>query len=136
MKITLTRNEYSPCGVFGTLNVDGAEFSTLEHNYFPPHKELGPKVQLGIYSCKRGIHHLGAHGEHKIESFEVTGIPGHSGIIFHTGNTQADSNGCILIGQRVGFGLTSSRISFKKFMECLQGVSEFTLIVTNGDIDG
>jgi hypothetical protein len=36
------------------------------------------------------------------DTFEVTDVPGRSGILFHVGNTLDDTEGCILLGTRYG----------------------------------
>ena len=36
------------------------------------------------------------------ETFEVTGVPGRANILFHHGNTEEDTEGCILLGSSFG----------------------------------
>ena len=62
-------------------------------------------------------------------------VKGHYGILFHVGNYNEDSEGCILLG--TGFGntsskgkmITASKQAFKQFMEMLKETDLFTLIV-------
>lgn len=132
MNFTLTRTDFRPDGIFSILvQLDtGTRFSvTLEHSY-----ENLPKLPDGSYTCVRGKHRL--HGmTEDFETFEVTGVEGHSGILFHWGNYNKDSDGCILLGQSISkdtdWMVTHSRDTFAKFMDMLQGTDEFTLIVAH-----
>ena len=62
-------------------------------------------------------------------------------ILFHRGNTHRDTEGCVLIGSTRGTlhgepAVLGSRKAFADFMDSLDGVDEFTLIVTEGDDAG
>ncbi len=124
MLIRLKRTRVCEYGVFGTLEAaPGLKLITLEHNF-----NGAPKVPTGTYTCKRGIHEL-EHGK-PFETFEVTSVPGHTGILFHVGNFNIDSNGCILLGvSDNGSSIGQSKIAFNRFIEALVGINEFTLEV-------
>lgn len=121
----LHRTELSDTGIFGYLSQDKDElFATLEHSY-----DKEPKLLPGLYICKRGIHYL-KDLKTAFETFEIMNVPGHSGILFHPGNYNEDSEGCILIGTaRVGNMVTDSRAAFKRFMAFQDGVQQFNLVV-------
>lgn len=123
--MTLTRTRYSPAGIFGVLTWDEVFLAvSLEHSY-----EGKPKLPLGDYTCVRGKHQL--HGmTEPFTTFEVTGVLGHSGILFHCGNTQWDSEGCILVGSaQVGNQITESRKAFSEFMATVGKRASFPLTV-------
>lgn len=136
---TLRREEVRPEGVFGELRDEFAEclMFTLEHAYRYEDGEYYAKIPEGSYLCKRTRRTLvdNPRAEDYFWTFEVTGIPGHSGILFHAGNYNEDSNGCILLG--LGFGrrsnggkrITKSKDAFNKFMRMMEGVLEFKLEV-------
>lgn len=68
------------------------------------------------------------------ETFEITGVPGHSNLLFHWGNFNQDSEGCILLGERTaeegnGEMITNSRAAFARFMGIQAGIGSFDLIV-------
>jgi Family of unknown function (DUF5675) len=136
MKLRLVRQSYEHDGIFGTLYDDssGAICVTLEHAY-PAEDGTGgyaPKLQNGEYICVRGMHRL--HDLKPFETFEIEGVKGHDNILFHAGNLNDDSNGCVLVGEKIehfpkAWGITASRITFKKLMDKLQGLNTFTLIV-------
>ncbi len=129
MTLTLQRLDYREDGIFSELlNEQGHVLVfTCEHSY--NHR---PKLYLGTFTCKRGTHQL--HSGPPFETFEVTGVNGHSGILFHKGNTQADSEGCILVGDYYGhdgeqMAVFNSKVAFTELMKTLEGVATFTLEV-------
>lgn len=141
MNLKLIRLTPSYDGVYGELFQEDNSLVgvTLEHAY--PTKEAAsyvsynPKLQDGVYTCVRGQHKL--HDAIPFETFEITGVKGHSGILFHVGNYNKDSEGCVLLGRRIlhnpdaeGRMISSSRNTFNKFMDIQKGINEFTLTVT------
>lgn len=132
----LTRKDFAASGIFGNLKSDDGAFycRTLEHAYQDPVQPMGaptyqPKVPSGKYTCVRGTHQL-SHGG-PFETFEVTNVPGHTGILLHPGNVNADSEGCILLGlgQEGELEITDSRKAFEAFMLFNAGLDQFELVV-------
>jgi hypothetical protein len=96
-------------------------------------------IPAGTYICRRTT-----YWKHNIPTFEVCEVPDRSRILFHTGNTEEDSDGCILLGRSIGhleviceetgketrkIGVTDSRVAFRLFMEELAGEDEFLLTI-------
>src|SRR6266481_1747921 len=112
MKLIRTDKNYN--GVFGILqDSDGNNLAvTLEHSY-----DGIPKIPNGTFTCVRGSHRL--HGmTNDFITFEITGVPDHINILFHWGNYNKDSEGCVLLGKaRVGDTITMSRLTFESFMD-------------------
>ena len=132
----LERVNYYDDGIMGRLfDENGIQIAfTLEHAY-DSGSNLGyiAKVPLGQYVCQRGYHVLLSG---PIEAFEVLNVPNHTGILFHIGNSNADSEGCILLGKRCGTlpdVVLDSRIAFNQFMHGLEGTDVFNLIVRNSN---
>lgn len=125
----LKRHTFVPDGIFGVLS-DGVEnlAYTLEHSYGSG-SDWHPKLPPGDYQCVRGIHRLTGLIQ-ALETFEVTNVPGHTGILFHIGNYNKDSEGCILLGKARGVGsILNSYQAFQDFMEEMQGIDTFPLTV-------
>ena len=87
-------------------------------------------IPMGVYACKR------VQSPKFGNTFEVANVPGRSHILFHGGNTAADSLGCILVGH--GFdpvggvdGIVQSKKEFAEFLAMQQGVDAFTLYIIN-----
>ena len=136
MGLTLLRDTYGKDGVLGALSNSAGvfPFRTLEHAY--PSDLFGgyyPKVPAGKYTCKRGKHRL--HGmTEDFETFEIQGVVGHSNILFHWGNFNSDSEGCVLVGMPSkveGLPIANSRKAFAYFMQSLAGLDEFELNVVD-----
>lgn len=135
MNLTLSRKFRSEVGVFSFLtNEVGQVAVTCEHAYSDGGSVWMPKIPNGAYTCVRGKHRL--HGmTDDFEAFEVTGVRGHTGILFHVGNYNKDSDGCILMGRSFDVAtdptmVLHSRATFNAFMQLMDGVNSFTLNVT------
>jgi hypothetical protein len=68
------------------------------------------------------------------ETFIVGQVPGRSNILFHPGNTDDDTSGCMLLASAVGKlrgdrAILNSGATFRRFMEMLIGVDTFHLTV-------
>ncbi len=120
--LKLTYNEYAEDGIFGTLRFyeDDKDFCVfLTHAYKQPDGSYKPIVEPGQYVCVLGVHQL--ENAIPFDTYEVEGVKGHSGILFHPGNWNFDSKGCFLLGKdiepsNVGRMVTNSRIMFRMFM--------------------
>lgn len=133
MTLTLTRILKSENGIFGYLR-DASDYTplcvTLEHAY-PDGTSFAPKLPEGIYRCQRGYHQLD-HMKAPFQTFEVRNVPGHSGILFHIGNYNKDSSGCILLGQaKIDNMLTHSGEAFSDFMQYMKEIETFLFNVQN-----
>lgn len=131
MKIILTHTSFTPEGIFGKLeDANGGHICyTLEHSY-----NNKPKLANGLYTCIRGPHRLHNMTEDFI-TFEIKGIPDFdgksvSGVLFHWGNFDKDSQGCVLLGSTENSTMIgNSRITFANFMKLLDGKDSFELEV-------
>ena len=123
MVLTLARFCYSPLGVFGRLN----QFYTVERPWLNNQPFLSC-IPTGTYLCVRKT--FPKHGE----TFEVTGVPGRSAILFHAGNTIHDFEGCIGLGLGLGaingyWAVTASRAAMAEFFNEFAEINEFQLTV-------
>jgi len=126
---TITYQTYDADGILGQLVMEsGSTYSFLTHAYQNEDGSYSPVTPPGEYSCVRGTHQLLHSGP--FTTFEVTGVTGHTGVLFHVGNYNRDSEGCFLLGDaESGDMVTDSRDAFTKFMAELEGVDTFTLVV-------
>ena len=113
--IFLTRFKKCADGVFSTLSDDNVPLAvTLEHAYLQDDGSYAPKIPEGQYTCLFGQHELHSG---PIETFEITCVPGHSGLLFHPGNVNGDSEGCVLTGETAtATSITNSRATWEKLM--------------------
>lgn len=113
-------------GTYGVLLDGSTPFAvTLERVW----RDNAPNISCipdGIYTCKR------VNSPRFGETFEVTDVPGRSHILFHKGNTEDDTQGCILVGEqfeslRGKTAVLQSGHGYVEFMSRLSGMDEFTL---------
>lgn len=145
MNLIIARKDFRSDGIFGELHDEHHKFIcvTLEHAYLERDGNYFPKVAAGTYTCVRGTHQL-EHMDHPFETFEITGVPPFDGkpvtkILFHWGNYNNDSKGCILLGQFIGPKsnggkmITNSHKTFDAFMKMQEGLQTFDLIIEPTD---
>lgn len=125
----LIRVAILPEGAFGVLKHAGMPFAvTLEHTYPLAGSRLMTKIPPGRHRCIPTWFQRGAY-----RTFEVI-VEGHSRLLFHRGNTGADSDGCILVAESYGLldaqsGILDSTNGFAEFMR-LAGAHAFDLQVS------
>ena len=125
----------NPAGTFGRLG----DWVTVEEEW----QDNRPNVSCiptGSYVCRR------IQSPKFGNTFEVTGVPGRSHIVFHALNTEEDTEGCIGICKGMGVlrvkdedsGLrvhklagTASRVAMKEFLDSLEGIDEFILHIVD-----
>ncbi len=136
MDMILQTLSIEPQGAFSyLLDVNRKQVAvTVEHTYDVEGGGQMVKLPAGTYDCKRGMHTLNGH--YWFETFEITGVVGRTGILFHPGNTELDSKGCVCTGEAFNhlYGLkdvTNSQETFQKFMLLQTGVENFKLTVEN-----
>lgn len=115
-------------GTFGVLVVGAQPIcATLE-----PYKRDNAKslscIPTGQYICHRVISPKFG------DTFEVTDVQGRSHILFHKGNRDHDSSGCILVGEEFGFlgndwAVLSSGRAFDEFMSIFKNEDAFHLTI-------
>lgn len=130
-KITRTRS-LKTCTV-GTLHIQTTNLvwrcKTLELPWLD-NKPGESCIPAGKYVCRR------VKSSKFGETFQVCDVPGRVGILFHAGNSAPrDTRGCILlgIGSEISGNnayLLSSRPAIKTFMQMLEGVETFDLVIS------
>lgn len=126
--LTLKRVVDNLWGTPGVLyDSDKFMLTTLERKWEGNQHDISC-IPDGKYISRRGK--FPSHGD----TFEVTGVKDRSGILFHKGNYQTDSKGCILLGSGYAeingqLAISGSGDAFKKFMEYLKDEHEFELLI-------
>lgn len=83
-------------------------------------------IPSGLYICEK------ITSPSKGETFEITGVIGRKHILFHKGNLNDDTMGCILLGESFNYlkdeqAITNSEHAFTEFMDLLKKEKEFRL---------
>lgn len=118
----------------GTLKIKvggkvACELKTLElpWNDNKPNKSCIPVDQK--YVCKR------VNSPRFGVTFEIIDVDGRTHILFHAGNDEDDTSGCVLLGMAIDqynhIAGGTSRAGLKKFLETLKGTDEFELTITD-----
>lgn len=136
MDLELKRTIYGQFGIFGMLtdlNSNRIAY-TCEHAYLNSDGNFYAKIPVGKWTCIRGSHQLDGMLK-PFETFEVTNVPGRTGLLFHSGNYNTDSQGCILLGLELDDKamppcVLDSKLAFLKFMQTQIDCNEFELTVT------
>ena len=121
----LTQSDKLP--TFGVLlREDGIPFAlTLERPWLNNQRGVSC-IPLGRYFAKR--HQSPKFGE----TFWLQDVPGRAEILFHKGNIDDDSHGCVLIGERFDpvngeDGIVASAEGFGEFMRLTLGLGEIAV---------
>lgn len=138
MRLKLKRIARKEKYTIGKLYVDGVYFcDTLED------KDRGLTKNMSLEEIKRKK----VYGETAIPTgtYVVTvnysatfkkdmplllGVPGYSGVRIHPGNTQADTLGCVLVGQNKEVGkVLNSRVTFSRLMPLITKAKDVTITI-------
>ena len=107
MELHLSRTKKNPVSTLGYLSIDGRfECVTLEDKWRPDPNPATPANEAKVYgeTCiPAGRYKLAKHWSPKFKKWmiEVCNVPGFTGILIHSGNTDKDTRGCLLVGQKV-----------------------------------
>lgn len=136
MRFTLVRKETSDQGTFGVFSGEGIQFHSAELPWRNNESRVSC-IPSGRYICR-------PYSSPKFPNvYEVTGVPGRSAILIHSGNHAGDTAkglrsdvlGCILIGLGRGEvsgqkAVTSSRAAMDK-LRATVGKESFELVITD-----
>ncbi len=101
------------------------------------------RIPAGRYTCARRWYIRGRYW-----TFEIMNVPDRTDILFHRGNTEEDTEGCVLLGSEVGvmkvtdedsgepkhkLAVRNSRKAFDRFMNSLREVDSFELLIEDED---
>lgn len=140
LRATVLRVDADPeYGTFGVWLFEGRAFCvTLEprDRADVPVPDKRVAIPEEVYLCKRVTSPLvtrltkGAY----TETFEVQHVPGRTLVRVHPGNTDDDTEGCILVGSSYGKlqgdrAIINSGATFAAWMERLAGIDKFILTV-------
>ncbi len=123
MEIIVTREPTANGCTIGTMTIDGAfECYTLEDVVRPAGEKVYGQTAIpeGRYRVK-----LTMSNRFKIVLPLLENVPNFEGVRIHPGNTAADTDGCILVGQsKTSNSIGASRLAFDRLFARLQACKE------------
>lgn len=124
--VRLDKNEF---GVFGVLLMDGKAFCVTLEPEDKNNQENISCIPTGTYLCKRVV--TPRHGE----TFQILNVPNRTNVLFHAGNTEIDTLGCVLVARQFGVlgakrAILNSGDTFKQFMHDTINETYFSLHIT------
>lgn len=142
MKLLLTRTEKNKRNTIGILSIDGIFFcNTLEDTdrglkqtdsieHIEDVKVFGEtaiptgtyKVDMNTVSPKFKDKEWAKPYEGKLP--RLVDVPGFEGVLIHIGNSEQNSLGCVLVGEKSGDKLINSTKTFKQLMNVLTKTKE------------
>ncbi len=127
----LVRVAYIEDGTFGVLLDEETPFCLTLEREWKENRRGESCIPTAIYSCSRLISPKFGN------TFEICNVPNRSHILFHKGNIEDDSHGCVILGEEYGkyknkIAILSSGRAFSEFWNRLKGLWNFELEVKNG----
>lgn len=115
VKLTLRRLTFSPDSpTLGVLMRGDTPVCVTLEDPWKDNRTGESCIPPGVYDC---VPHNGAKYQNV---WRLEGVPGRTAILIHAGNTQADTRGCILVGQSFsGQSITSSRATLDRLRSAL-----------------
>jgi len=122
----LTRIVQNNDGMFGVLIDNDIPFCLTVERTWKDNQEDISCIPAGDYKCKRVLSPRFGN------TFEVANVPNRTHILFHKGNIDEDTKGCIILGEQYEslygkIAVLSSGKAFKEFLQRTNDVNEFNL---------
>lgn len=146
MKLLVERYKSTPEATLGRLYIDGVlECYTLEDEFRAVKVKAETRIPAGTYQIKlrtEGTHHL--HYANKFPDIHkgmlwLQNVPNFQWILIHIGNTEKDTEGCLLVGadmdeakMTIGRSTVAYRLLYTKVV---QSAIDGTLSITYVDKD-
>lgn len=124
--LKIVRLEEADDGTFGAMLISDHVFCvTLEPPDFDNQKNIS-NIPPGKYICKR------TNSPKYGATFEITGVPNRSHVLFHAGNVVTHTKGCVLLARKWGIlgkdrAILNSGNTFREFMRRLITINEIEL---------
>lgn len=139
MRLFLKRVAMNSHGTFGVLLLEDKPFAvTLERPWRQNQRSVSciPQGQYICLRCSNSPDYNYQDSPKFGNTFQVFNVPDRSKILFHKGNLNDDTHGCILVGENFHMftgvpGVAASRDAFNEFLNITKHVDEFDLVIEN-----
>lgn len=125
--VIIKRVAYTHYGTFGVMIIDGLpKYVTLEDPWMDNERNVSC-IPIGVYKAK-----VVKSPSKGLKVWELQNVPDRTHIQIHIGNSQFDTDGCILIGSSFSSAspvIAKSWIAFTSFMHSLAKHDKLEVIV-------
>ena len=126
MSLHLKTVAVRPDGCYSVLLWDGKPFAVSVERTFENNRVV---IGNGTFKCLKSYYHKGNYS-----TFEII-VPGHTRVLFHKGNLETDSEGCVIVGESFGVltgktAILNSRGGFEELMALTDELVEFNMEVS------
>lgn len=97
LQAIINRRPEEDGATIGSLTLQGIDHPPLWTLELP----AGKRIAAGTYKCIPHGWDINSQVEHHCV-WEITGVPDHTAVLLHEGNTVLDTKACVLVGQTVG----------------------------------
>jgi hypothetical protein len=122
MQLFIRRDDCQPMRTFGRMSINGVPFCETLEDTDRRMEDGGAKV--AAKTCiPRGLYPVTLDYSQRFQQVmpHVLDVDGFAGIRIHPGNTEADTEGCILVGRSRGIDrITQSRVTYERLMILLE----------------
>ena len=133
--ITIKRIAYTEDGTFGVILSNDVPFAvTLERQWLDNRRSKSciPAGKYTVTRCNKSPDYGYQNSPRFGDTFMVDSVPNRSKILFHKGNLDDDSHGCILVGEQFGTlsgdtAILASKHGFDEFLRIHRNVNAFNL---------
>ena len=134
MKLILTRHARRADYTIGRLEDENGKklCDTLEPTWRD--YKAGEKKVPGKSAIPEGSYRMVVTKSQRLQKYLplLVGVPGFEGVRIHSGNTNKDTEGCILVGENIQVGrVLWSRITLSKLMKLIENEKEIYLTIKN-----
>ena len=128
MELKLKRVADNEDATFGVLINGNIPFAVTLEPAWEDNKKGISCIPSGPYSCKR------VKSPKFGDTFEILDVEERTHILFHKGNSERNTQGCVLIAEEFGIlngkaAVLASGRGYREFMNILKDVDEFDLII-------
>jgi hypothetical protein len=129
MNIQVKRIFLGETYTIGKLSIDGEYFcDTLEDTVRDPGVKIQDQTAIP-YGTYKVILDFSIRFQRIMP--HILDVPGFEGIRIHSGNTDKDTDGCILLGvNKIKGEVINSKVTFDKFFSIIQNQSDITITIS------
>lgn len=128
MQLLLKRKIYNQKNTIGELFINGIFFcNTLEDKVRVPFVKVPKETAIS-----KGTYKVIFDFSNRFQKImpHILNVPNFEGIRIHAGNTEIDTEGCILVGIKSENTIISSKVTYTELVKRIQNEKDITIVVS------